>query len=53
MELETKIVHFHEYCETCKYKDVKEEDDPCYDCLNEAARSYSHKPLNYKNKDEI
>ena len=46
-----KEVYFDEYCETCKYKDLKESDDPCDECLAEPARVYSHKPLMYKAKD--
>lgn len=40
----TKEVYFEQYCKTCKHKDVKEEESPCYECLQEPARVYSHKP---------
>ena len=43
-----KEVHFNEYCKTCKHKDVKEADDPCYDCLNEPVNLNSHKPVKYE-----
>lgn len=46
-----KEVYFDEYCETCEYKDLKESDDPCDECLAEPARVDSHKPLKYKAKD--
>ena len=45
-----KEVYFHEYCETCKFKDVKDTDDPCNECLGEPANLHSHKPVNYKPK---
>lgn len=43
-----KIVYFGEYCKTCKHKEVKEEDDPCYDCLHEPVNLNSHKPVKYE-----
>ena len=45
-----KEVYFDEYCKTCRYKDVKEEEEPCWSCLKEPANLYSHKPVNYKEK---
>ena len=43
-----KEVYFHEYCETCKHKDVKNTDDPCHECLSEPTNLYSHKPVKYE-----
>ena len=43
-------VYFDEYCETCKYKDLKESEDPCFGCLENPVNLYSHKPVNYKEK---
>lgn len=45
---EEKIVHFNEYCETCRYKDLPESEDPCFDCLAEPVNVYSHKPTEWK-----
>lgn len=45
-----KEVYFDKYCETCKYKDADEKDDPCRDCLGEPVNSYSHKPVKYKSE---
>ena len=45
-----KEVRFDQYCKTCAHKDVKEEDDPCFDCLNEPMNQYSHKPVRYEEK---
>lgn len=50
MEEIYKLVHFGEYCKTCKYSDLKEDEDPCHDCLNEPVNTYSHKPVNWKEK---
>ena len=43
-----KEVYFNQYCKTCAHKDLAEDSDPCHECLNEPAREYSHKPLNYR-----
>ena len=48
---ETKIVHFHEYCRKCAYKDRKEDEDPCYECVEDPVAPYSHKPRRYKEKE--
>lgn len=45
-----KHVEFDRYCPTCEHKDVKEDEQPCYDCLAEPVNQYSHKPVNYKEK---
>lgn len=48
LDHEYKEVYFHEYCKTCKYKDVDDVKDPCNECLDEPANLYSHKPVKYK-----
>lgn len=48
---EFKEVYFHEYCKQCVHKDVKEEDDPCRECLDNPINSYSHKPTEFKAKE--
>ena len=45
---EMKEVYFDKYCATCANKDIAESEEPCYECLSEPAREYSHKPLNWK-----
>lgn len=49
---EFKEVDFKTYCKTCKNKDVKETEDPCYDCLDIPARPDSHKPEKYEKKEK-
>lgn len=44
------MTHFTEYekwCPNCKFKDNKETDDPCFDCLAEPAKEEGHQPVNY------
>ena len=47
-----KEVYFYQYCKTCKYCDHKETDDPCDECLTETMNEYSHKPVNWKEKEK-
>jgi len=47
-ETVNKEVYFWLYCGTCKYKNCKETDEPCNECMTETTNEYSHKPVNYK-----
>lgn len=48
MEDNYKEVYFDQYCKTCKHLNKKEDDDPCFDCLNEPVNLYSHKPVKWE-----
>ena len=50
MLLMEKEVYFGEYCKTCKYEKLSEQDDPCYDCLNNPINEDSHKPIRWEEK---
>ena len=45
-----KEVYFDQYCKTCRSEKMSEDKDPCFDCLNEPANVYSHKPVKYEEK---
>ena len=47
----TKIVEFDTWCPTCLHFSLPEEEEPCRDCLNEAARVDSRKPVEWRSKD--
>ena len=49
---ETKEVYFDQYCETCKYFEIPETEDPCNECLANPSNMYSHKPINWKEKEK-
>lgn len=51
METGTKEVYFNVYCEKCAYKDEKETEDPCDDCLNHPYNDDSHKPVRWEAKE--
>jgi hypothetical protein len=47
-----KEVYFDKYCESCKHKELPEKNDPCHECLNNPVNLYSHKPVNWKEKEK-
>ena len=52
MEQIEKEVYFHKYCESCKHFKSPDDEDPCNDCLDNPVNTYSHKPVNWEEKDE-
>lgn len=46
-----KEVYFNQYCKTCEYKNLKESEEPCDECLSNPINEYSHKPINYKERE--
>ena len=47
-----KEVYFHEYCKTCKHKDVPEKDEPCDECMSEPVNMSTHRPVNYEKRSK-
>lgn len=47
-----KEVYYHQYCKTCKHKDVKNTEEPCNECLSEPVNRYSHKPVKFEERDK-
>ena len=45
-----KEVHFHEYCKSCKHKELKINETPCSECLDYPVNVNSHKPVKYEEK---
>lgn len=52
MDENLKEIYFDEYCPKCKYSELSESEDPCWDCLENPYRENSHKPEYYKPKEE-
>lgn len=46
-----KEVRFDIYCKSCVYKNLKETDDPCNDCLDHPSNSNTAKPVWYRGKE--
>lgn len=52
MEIRDKIVEFDKYCEKCRFKDKKESDEPCHECLIYPVNENSKKPVKFEEKKE-
>lgn len=51
MDERYREVRFDKYCETCKYKDKKDTDEPCDGCLENTVNLDSEKPVNWAKKE--
>lgn len=47
-----KEVIYEGYCQKCKYVNIREQDDPCNACLTQNWNVDTHRPVNFKKKDE-
>lgn len=48
MEIVYQEVRFMDYCKTCKFKNLKDSDEPCNECLSNSVNENSHKPVKYE-----
>lgn len=48
----TKEVRFDIYCPKCINWEKREDENPCWDCLNDGWNDDSHKPINYKERPQ-
>ena len=50
-----KEVYYNEFCPGCEFLECSESDPeaPCWDCLEQPTNLDSHKPVNYKPKEQI
>lgn len=46
-----KEVHFHDYCKSCRHKNVAENKTPCDECISEATNLNTHRPVKYEKKE--
>lgn len=46
-----KIVDFEKYCPKCEHYPKSESEDPCWGCLDTPTNTWSHKPVNFKEKE--
>lgn len=47
----TKEVMFHKYCPICQFWEKKENEDPCWDCLENGYNYDSERPVKFKEAD--
>lgn len=48
----TKEVRFDIYCPICQHGKKREDEDPCYDCLENGFNYDSHKPVKFEPIEE-
>ena len=48
---EYKEVQFNEDCAKCVHANKGEDEDPCWDCLENPVNAYSKKPVYFKEKE--
>ena len=46
------IVEYDKYCDKCKYKNIKDTEDPCDECLGSPVRESSKRPINWKKSEK-
>lgn len=46
-----KEVRFDQYCAKCVHASKDENEDPCWDCLENPVNVYSRKPVYFKEKE--
>ena len=47
-----KEVRFDQYCQNCKHHNKNEDEEPCDECLSNPTNLYSHKPINFEEKEK-
>lgn len=52
MEYREKEVYFGKYCRKCKHWEEEDWKDTCHECLSNPINMYSHKPVNFEEKDK-
>lgn len=50
MQDDYREVRFDIYCETCKHKEKKENEEPCDECLEDPINLNTEKPVRWKEK---
>lgn len=53
MEYPEKEVFFFKWCYKCEHDKTPENEDPCWDCLNEPMNIESHKPVHFKEATNV
>ena len=43
-----KEVYFGDYCKSCKHYKLREDEDPCDECLSASVNLYSHRPIKWE-----
>ena len=52
MHIEKREVDFEKHCKTCEHRDLKENENPCDECLENFSNTDTDKPVFWKGKNE-
>ena len=52
MEFPEKFVEFDKYCKNCKHKKVKQDEEPCNECLSSPVNEHSIKPIKFEKAEK-
>lgn len=52
MDFNDMEVDFKKYCALCKYKDLKDYEDPCNECFDYPVNEGTRKPMCFEEKDK-
>ena len=47
-EKQQMMVRYDLWCSKCKHKDIKENDEPCEECLDNPVKDNSERPINFE-----
>lgn len=50
MEDHEIIVHFDQYCKTCRHERLGENESPCDECLEHPVNINSNRPVHYEKR---
>lgn len=50
-DYDLRIVEFGTYCKTCKHEKLKENEDPCVECLEMPYNEHTSKPVKWEEKE--
>lgn len=50
MEGAMKEVDYSKYCKMCKNRDLKENEEPCWECLTNPVNEDTHRPVMFEER---
>lgn len=51
MDIHVRFVEFDQYCKTCQYEKLPENEPPCDECLEHPVNTDTIKPFCYKERN--
>lgn len=48
-----KEVIFGDYCKKCVYKDLSDQEEPCFECIAEPTNLWTHRPIKFEEDPKV